>query len=138
MKELRTGQAAKVTLKKCVRDLRDLSVIIDPSKESEWAKGVDVDQLIADQNQEGQQVVDQEDQGQAQEEAQEEAHEDLPAPALAPAISPTPGGDGGDGGVPATIVPVDPIVLNVPVPVSQVRVGRPTREKVRRMRYREM
>ena len=135
IKELRTGQPAKVTLKKCVRDLRDLSVIIDPSKESEWAKGVDVDQLIADQNQEGQQVVDQEDQGQAQEEAQEEAHEDLPAPALAPAISPTPGGD---GGVPATIVPVDPIVLNVPVPVSQVRVGRPTREKVRPRRYREM
>ena len=55
IKSLRTGQAAKVTLKKCVRDLRDLSVIIDPNKESAWAKGVDVDQLVADQDQEGQQ-----------------------------------------------------------------------------------
>ena len=122
IKSLRTGQAAKVTLKKCVRDLRDLSVIIDPNKESAWAKGVDVDQLVADQDQEGQQVDDQEDQGQAQEDAQEEAHEDLPAPAPAP----------------VTIVPVDPSMLNVPVPVSQVRVGRPIREKVRPKRYREI
>ena len=81
IKSLRTGEAAKVTLKKCVRYLRDLSVIIDPNKESAWAKGVDVDQLIADQDQERQQVGDQEDQGHAQEDAQEEAHEDIPAPA---------------------------------------------------------
>ena len=117
IKSLRTGQAAKVTLKKCVRDLRDLSVIIDPNKESAWAKGVDVDQLVADQDQEGQQV----DQGQAQEDAQEEAQEDLLVPAPAP----------------ATIVSVDP-TMHVPVPVSQVRVGRPIREKVRPKRYREI
>ena len=48
-----------MTPKKCVRDLRYLSVIIDPTKESEWAKGVDIDQLIADQVQEQQQEDDQ-------------------------------------------------------------------------------
>ena len=117
IKSLRTGQAAKVTLKKCVRDLRDLSIIIDPNKESAWAKGVDVDQLVADQDQEGQQV----DQGQAQEDAQEEAQEDLLVPAPAP----------------ATIVSVDPTMLNVPVPVSQVRASRPVRQKVRPKRFRE-
>ena len=59
IKELRTGRLTKVTPKKCVRDLRYLSVIIDPTKESEWAKGVDIDQLIADQVQEQQQEDDQ-------------------------------------------------------------------------------
>ena len=130
IKELRTGQMAKVTLKKCVRDLRDLSVIIDPSKGSEWAKGIDVDQLVAVQDRVGDQVYDQEDdQGQAQEE--EEAD---PAPDLAPAISRTP--------APAPIVPamlpvpVVPIVPVVPVPVAPVMAGRPTRERVRPRRYR--
>ena len=140
IKELRTGKSAKVTLKKCVRDLRDISVIIDPSKESEWAKGVDVDQLIADQDQEEQQGDDQEDdQGQAQEEApedpKEEAHEEVEptpafapaAPALAPAVH---------AATSATLVPVDPIVQKVPVAVSHLGTGRPTRGRVGPRRYR--
>ena len=136
IKELRTGQDAKVTLKKCVRDLTSLTLIIDPSKESEWAKEVNVDQLVADQDQEGEQVDDQEDdQGQAQEVVQEEAQQEAdPAPAFAPAILPTL--------APALIVPailqvpVDHIVLIVPVPVSTVMAGRPTRERVKPRRYR--
>ena len=123
-----------MTLKKCVRDLRDLSVIIDPSKKSEWAKGVDIDQLIADQVQEEQHGDDQEDdQGQAQEEApedpQEEVHEEVePAPAApAPAVP---------AAKPATIVPVDSIVPNVPVAVSHLGAGRPIRQRVKPGRYR--
>ena len=50
IKALRTGQAAKISLKKCVRDLRDLSILVDPKEESAWARGVDVDQIIAERS----------------------------------------------------------------------------------------
>ena len=141
IRELRTGRLAKVTLKKCVRDLRDLSVVIDPSKESEWAKGVDIDLLIADQVQEEQQGDDQEDdQGQAQEEApedpQEKSHEEVePAPA-APAPAASPPAPAVPAATPATIVPVDSIVHNAPVAVSHLGEGRPIRQRVKPRRYR--
>ena len=42
IKELRTGRPTKVTIKTCVRDLRNVSVIVDPTTESVWAQGVDI------------------------------------------------------------------------------------------------
>ena len=125
IKELRTGRLAKVTLKKCVRDLRDLSVIIDPTKESEWAKGVDIDQLMAD-------PVQEDDQEDDQSQAQEKAHEDVdPAPASpAPAPAPAPAPPVPEATPPA-IVPVNSIVHDALMAGSHSRADRPIRQKIR-------
>ena len=130
IKELRTGRLAKVTLKKCVRDLRDLSVIIDPTKDSERAKEVDIDQLMADPVQEDNQEDD-------QSQTQEEAHEDVdPAPASpAPAPAPAPAPPVPEATPPA-IVPVNSIVHDAIMAGSHSRADRPIRQKIRPQRYR--
>ena len=132
IKELRTGRLAKVTLKKCVRDLRDLSVIIDPTKQSEWAKGIDIDQLMADPVQEDDQ---EDDQGQAQEKAHENVDPAPASPAPTPAPAPVPTAPVPEAAPPA-IVPVNDIVHVTPMAGSNSRADRPTRRKVRPQRYR--
>ena len=115
-------------------------MIIDPSMDSEWSKGVDIDQLITDPDQENQE----DDQDQVQEEIQEDEGQ---APVPDPTPTPTP--------FPATAsTPAPPTASQdtsqdtlVPVPVDNVfdvslaEVGRaardrPVRQRVRPQRYR--
>ena len=141
IKGVRTKQPTKISTKTCIRDLRSLSVIVDPSMDSEWSKGVDIDQLIANRDQEQQEDDDQEDdRDQVQEEIQEDERQ---APVPDPTPTPAP--------VPATApAPAPPAVSEdtiVPVPVDNVyefqlaEVGReardrPVRQRVRPQRYR--
>ena len=43
---VRTGQHKTFNLKTCTRDLRSLGLLVDPSENSAWDKGVDIDQLM--------------------------------------------------------------------------------------------
>ena len=43
---VRTGQPKTFNLKTCTRDLRSLGLLVDPSENSAWDKGVDIDQLM--------------------------------------------------------------------------------------------
>ena len=42
------GQASSIIIKTTTRDLRSLAILVDPSKESTWGKGVDIDLLMLD------------------------------------------------------------------------------------------
>ena len=140
IKGVRAKKPTKISTKTCVRDLRSLSVIVDPSMDSEWSKGVDIDQLITDPDQENQE----DDQDQVQEEIQENEEQ---APVPDPTPTPTP--------VPATAsTPAPPTASQdtsqdtlVPVPIDNVfdvslaEVGRaardrPVRQRVRPQRFR--
>jgi hypothetical protein len=43
---VRTGKPKTFSLKTCTRDLRSLGLLVDPSENSAWNKGVDIDQLM--------------------------------------------------------------------------------------------